>query len=570
MKRAKQLFRNVLLMTGSALLMRGVGVAFQIYLSGRIGAEGMGLFSLLSGVYGFSLTLATSGIHLGVTRLVVDAVGKEEPRRVAPALRRAVAYALFFGILSSVLLFSFADPIGSAWLKDLRTVRPLRLLSITLPLIALSSVFSGYFVAVRRVWKNAAVQLTEQAVKIFATFALLLPLLPKGMEGACTALVLGGVCAELFSFLFHGLLYLADRHRAFPRQRGISSKEEGKQLLRITLPVAFTTYLRSGLVTLEHILIPEGLRRSGASHRAALSAYGSIQSMALPVILFPAALIQAFAGLLVPEIAECKARNGRLRLRYMIGRAFWLSLLFSIGVSGVLICFSHELGELLYPSTDAAYYIALLAPLIPIMYVDTATDAMLKGLGEQVFSMGVNVADAGISVLLVSLLIPRFGIRGYLMTIYFSELFNTSVSIARLLCISNATTKLRKWVFKPLLSVVGATSTVHLLLSLSPKAPTPLGLTFHILLLLTIYFLLLLLTGSIDREDLAWLCGLLGGKEAPRNPSPTRTADGIAAPKRRRSESPKAEKNPPQANAASPRDHPAASEQNTRIFSKAG
>ena len=74
-KQAKQIFWNAMLLTAGALLVRTVGVSFQVYISNRAGAEAMGLFSLMSGVYGFALTLATSGIHLGVTHVVVDAMG---------------------------------------------------------------------------------------------------------------------------------------------------------------------------------------------------------------------------------------------------------------------------------------------------------------------------------------------------------------------------------------------------------------------------------------------------------------------------------------------------------------
>ncbi|MBQ9132334.1 MAG: hypothetical protein IJX62_07685, partial [Clostridia bacterium] len=64
---AKRIFWNALLLTAASLLMRTVGVWFQVTLSNRVGAEAMGLFSLMGGVYGFALTLATSGFHLGVT-----------------------------------------------------------------------------------------------------------------------------------------------------------------------------------------------------------------------------------------------------------------------------------------------------------------------------------------------------------------------------------------------------------------------------------------------------------------------------------------------------------------------
>lgn len=506
---AGQLFKNAMLLTAASLLMRTVGVAFQVYVSNRAGAEAMGLFSLLSGVYGFALTLATSGIHLGVTRLVVDTVSEGHPARVRAAMRRATVYALFFGVLAASLLLILAEPIGTLWLKDARTVPSLRLLSVTLPLIALSSAWSGYFTAVRRPYKNACVQVFEQGVKIAATMYLLTALFATDEKTVCCLLVLGGAVAEICSFLLDLVLYLLDRKRHFVgRDRGGA---QTRKLLSITLPIALTTYVRSGLLTLQHILIPEGLRNSGSSHAAALIAYGSIQSMALPVILYPAALISSFAGLLVPELAEAEIQNGRRHIRYMISRVWSLSALFSIGVAGILICFSGEIGEALYPDTDAARYIRLLAPLIPIMYVDTATDAMMKGLGEQVYSMKINIADALISVILVYLLVPRYGIGGYLFTIYFSELFNTVFSITHLLSISQTPVCLAKWVYKPLLAVVGATSAVRLLLFVLPihVSSAALSITLHCAMVLVLYLLFLRLTGALEREDVCWIRGLI-------------------------------------------------------------
>ncbi|MBQ9773303.1 MAG: polysaccharide biosynthesis C-terminal domain-containing protein [Clostridia bacterium] len=513
---AKQLFQNAMLLTLASLLMRTVGVAFQVSVSNRVGAEAMGLFSLLSGVYGFALTLATSGIHLGVTRLVVDSIGADTPEQIPAAMKRASVYALFFGCLASCLLVTFAAPIGLHWLHDARTIPSLRLLAITLPLIALASVWSGYFTAVRRPYKNAAVQVFEQAVKIGTTMYLLGTLFADSVERTCYLLVLGGALAEILSFLLNFLLYRLDRRRNFPARSARPSVSCTKKLLSITLPIALTAYVRSGLLTLQHILIPSGLRRSGASHAAALVAYGSIQSMALPVILYPAALISSFSGLLVPELAEAEIRDSRRHICYMISRVWSLSMLFSIGVAGVLICFSSELGNALYPDTDAARYIRLLAPLIPIMYVDTATDAMMKGLGEQVYSMKINIADALISVVLVALLIPRYGITGYIITIYFSELFNTVCSIAHLLSISRTPVRLAKWVYKPLLSIVGATSAVRLLLGALPlRLPSlPLTIVLHCLLVTGLYLLLLRLTGAIEREDVCWVRELLSVRKA--------------------------------------------------------
>ena len=285
MKQAKQIFRDALFLTAAALLMRTVGVWFQIAISNRAGAEAMGLFSLMSGVYGFALTFATSGIHLGVTRMVAETISRKKPERVPGLLRRAVFYALFFGCLSAILLASLSGVISRYWIKDARVISSLRLFAVTLPLLALSSVFGGYFTAVRRSAKSAIGQVCEQGLRIGFCMYLLAFFAGEETERILIALVLGGALAETISFLLELVLYLIDRKRNFPRKKGISANREGRELVRITLPVALTTYARAGLITLEHILIPEGLRNSGASHSLALAAYGSIQGMAL---LFPA------------------------------------------------------------------------------------------------------------------------------------------------------------------------------------------------------------------------------------------------------------------------------------------
>lgn len=513
-KQAKQLFWSALLLTAASLLMRTVGVWFQVQLSNRVGAEAMGLFSLMMGVYGFALTLATSGIHLGVTRLLADAMGTSQPQRIPSIMRCATLYALFFGCLASLLLGGFAEPIGLLWIKDARAIPSLRLLSVTLPLIALTSAWNGYFTALRRVYKSAAVQVWEQLLKIGSTMYLLALFGSGDIRALCRLLVLGGVLAEVGSFLLEGLLYWRDRARHISNTAAPHRPSDGKALAQISLPIALTTYLRSGLVTLQHVLIPEGLRNSGASHSHALAAYGSIHSMALPVILYPSALIASFSGLLVPTLAECAVQRRTKGIRYMIGRVWSLSLLFSIGCAGILICFSREIGAVLYPGTTAGYYIRLLAPLIPIMYVDTATDAMMKGLGEQVYSMNINVADAAISVLLVWLLIPRYGIFGYLITIYFSELFNTVFSIAHLLNVGHPRVRLLQWIYKPLFCIVIATAFCRGLFSLLPL-PFSGGICvlLHCLTTGGLYFLLLLLVKALEKEDLRWIGTLFQRKE---------------------------------------------------------
>ena len=77
MNRFGRFLINGSIMTLVALLMRTVSVVFNVYISNSIGAEGLGLFTLISTVYSFALTVATSGINLATTRLISEALGEE-------------------------------------------------------------------------------------------------------------------------------------------------------------------------------------------------------------------------------------------------------------------------------------------------------------------------------------------------------------------------------------------------------------------------------------------------------------------------------------------------------------
>ena len=513
MNKRRFLFQ-ALLLTAVSLLLRTVGVSAQVYISARIGAEAVGVSSLIGGVGGFAATLALSGIHLGCTRLVSEGLGKNDVSFVHHSLLCAVGHALFFGLLSCGLLFFGSSVIGTYWLRDLRTVPSLRLMAVTLPAIALSSCLSGYFVAVRRVWKSACVQVCEEIVRIVCTVILLSRMIAGGLESALLALAISNAVAELLACGVLLVLFVFDQRKHFLRCPHFPDRNTAvtasRRLLSVTLPVAVAAYARSGLITLEHMLIPIGLKRSGLAHGAALASYGTLHSMALPVVLFPCALLSSFAGLLVPEMTEAHVRGEVGRIRSMMQKVFLLTLIFSIGTAGVMLCFSRELGLLLYGSDQAALYIRVLAPLIPVMYMDSATDAMLKGLGQQVYSMNVNIVDASLSVLLVWLLLPSLGIWGYVVTIYFTELLNAALSIARLLTVAELRPQLGRWVVRPLGAVVGATCTTRLLavgIPLLKQNKSPITLIGLLVICCIIYLALIVMLGSIRRDEIRWLFG---------------------------------------------------------------
>lgn len=435
MVQTKRFLCNGAILACTTVFLRGIGVGFNVYITRKIGAEGVGLFGLIMSVYFLATTVASSGASLAATRLVTEELSLSCGRGIHKSMTACLLYTLFFGFLSAFLLFFFAGPIGNFWLGDARTVPSLRLLAISMPFISVSSVASGYFTAVRRVAKSALAQIFEVFVKICITVLALHILANRGIEAACMAVVGGGSFAEIASFCLMFLLYKMDVKRYNNKRE--KEKCYWGRLLEISLPVAVSAYLRSGLLTLEHILVPRGLKKFGASSSASLAQYGVVHGMVMPVLLFPSAVISAFAGLLVPELAELHKQGKHIGINRVAGRAFRLTLVFGIGAAGIFFAFAEELGLAVYHSADAGLFIRFLAPLVAVMYTDSVTDAMLKGLNQQASSMRYNLIDSAVSVALIYSVLPRAGINGYIAVLFVTELLNAFLSINRLMTVTD-------------------------------------------------------------------------------------------------------------------------------------
>lgn len=429
MNNKKRFFYNGIMLTAVGIAMRTVALFFNAFVTQKIGAEGMGLYTIVMTVYGFAVTFATSGISLTVTRLVASAKGENREEDTRSILLGAILYVLAFSIISTAVLFFGSSFIAVKILNDIRADKALKILAPSLIPLSLVSVFSGYFVGVRRVSCNAVTQIMGQIFKICATVWLVIRAVPMSVEKAALSLSLGATVTEILAFFVIFIEFLIDRRKTFKDNK---SGLDVRSVASMAIPLGISAYIRQAFLTLEHILIPKRLRTRGDTLSESLSAYGTLHGMALPMILYPMVTLSSFAGLLVPEFAERSAANDSAAMRRIASRAFGVTLVYATLAATVLYMFSEELGYVIYKSSEAGKYISVLAPVIPIMYLDHVTDSVLKGIGEHVYSMWINISDSILSVALVWILIPKMGIMGYAVCIIAMEAYNFILSAIRL------------------------------------------------------------------------------------------------------------------------------------------
>ena len=153
----------------------------------------------------------------------------------------------------------------------------------------------------------------------------------------------------------------------------------------------------------------------------------------MPIVLFPATFLTAVSGLLIPEFSRYYVKKDYLKIKKYSDKLIVGSFLFALFLTFLYIIFGNKLGEIIYNDTQVGIYIKMFAPLIPFMYVDIVVDNILKGLDAQVNVLFINIIDLLVSISFIFFFVPAFGIKGFIASIFASEILNFGLSLKKLL-----------------------------------------------------------------------------------------------------------------------------------------
>ncbi len=420
--------KNAVILAATGLILRFAGVLFKVWLADTVKSEGIGLYSLVFSVYMLAATFTTAGVSTAVTRLVSEEE-RNGRRAVYSVMRKAVLITLVVALITTALIFLLAEPIAVYILKDTRTILSLKILSFSLPFMGLSSCARGYFIARRKTVQPSLVQLLEQAVRIGVTVAAVFTFAPKGLTYTAAAVLLGDTIAELVSFTVNWLLYRRDV-RKMPH--GHPTTNVLKRILHIALPITGSSYLSSALHTAENILVPLRLSRFYGFKTRGLELFGAVRGMALPLLFFPASFLTSLSTMLIPEVSEAKALNNTRKIRTTVSYAVKTTLTLSTLIACCFMFNAEDLGLVVYGDRDVGQIIRILSPIVPLMYLESVTAGLLKGLDQQINMLRFNIFDSVVRIISVFFLLPIFGIKAYLGIMIVSNCF-TSVLSARCL-----------------------------------------------------------------------------------------------------------------------------------------
>ena len=502
------LITSTILLTVSSLLVRTIGMISMILLTKVLGSEGVGIYHLMMSLYMTAVIFASAGLSASVSRMVAEELGRRSEGNIHKIMKTAFCIALISGFIAALSLFFAAPYLTNYFIHDKSLTNALRFLSLSIPFIACSSCFKGYFYAIRKTFYPASSDIMEQFVKLGLIYLLLMHYAPLGTSHTYQGVAMGLTFGEMISWSYLCTLFLMDYKKG---GSNIAASLELPTLLKrffnILLPIAMISYVSYIFISIENILIPNGLKKFGESFSSSMSLYGILKGMVLPILFFPSAFLTAFSTTLIPEIAKANVLGLKERVRITTKRVLQLTFLLSFLVIAIFLSYGDELGFILYKSDAIGPMLSALTLVVPFIYTEVIADGILKGLNEQVSCLRYSMIDAVCRIILLYLLLPYKGIYSLIGIIMVSCIFTSSLNFNKLLSVVNIRFELINWLLKPAVAAAFAGSYSRLIISRLFRYSF--GLTtkvfIGIMLVVMIYIPLLLLIHTLAHEDLHWL-----------------------------------------------------------------
>ena len=409
--RSSTLYATVLL-TATGLAGQILGFFYRIALSRLIGAETMGLYQLIMPVYSVLLSVASIGLTTAVSNLTAEYHALHRAESIRRTLRRCLGVFALIVLPLGLVVIAFSDPISVWLLGDARTRLGLVLLIPCLFLTGVENLHKHTFYGSGNVRPAALTELCEQVIRAAAVLGLLVVFLPQNPERTVGLIVAGMVLCEVFSAL--SLVILFRRHWGRPGAAP-GTAASWRKISSIAVPVGLTALLGNLMGSITSVLIPQRLVAGGMGVSQAMSSFGVLTGMTIPLLNMPSAMMGAMCLIMVPKLAESVALNDRAGLHRRLGRALWATSVLMMPATALLAVIGPALGRLLFGDARVGEYAPALAVGLLLCCYQSVLSCALNGVGRQgTAARNVLLADViQVAFTWYTVALPGVGLKGY-------------------------------------------------------------------------------------------------------------------------------------------------------------
>ncbi len=392
---------------------RLLGFVYRILLSRSLGSEGLGIYQISLSVIGLLMTITASGIPITVSRLMIKHESEKRKDLINPTVISGIFLSLIVSLPIVLVLYFFPKQFSFIFADE----RCYSVMKIILPGVVITSVYSvirGFFWGKKLFFTYSIIELLEECIMLvfgifFVNFA---SSSFKGYEGASYAVLISYV----FSFLVSIIMFFI--------KGGRFSKTNGqlKPLISSATPITILRTSTSLINTLIAVILPQILVFYGTPLKSALSSYGELSGMSIPLIYIPSTLIGSIALVLVPELSNNYYNNRNLTLKNNIENAIKCSVFISCMIIPVFFSMGEQVGIMVYKNKQAGIYISNACLIMLPMSITMITTSILNSLNLEKKTLKYYLFGATFLIFSMLFLSKFFGIYSLILGLMLSYL----------------------------------------------------------------------------------------------------------------------------------------------------
>lgn len=412
---------NIFLKSTLVLLIGGVigklvGFVLKIIVTRKLGAEGMGLYSLLAPTSSLLSVIATLSYPTALSKII-----SEKSSRTKTLFTSIIPLSIIINIFIIGITILLA-PTLSTLLKNETLYFPIICLSLVTPFISISSIIKGYFWGKQNMFPYMLSNFIEQVTRLILITLFINKFLSISLTHAISFIILVNAVGEVVSQLV--MMYF------FPKNIRPSindfNKNDIKKVMDICVPSTSSKIIGSISYFLEPIVLTNVLMYVGYSKDFIVYEYGVINAYAMSLLLMPQFFTQNMATSLVPELSKYYSLGNNEMCKKRIKQIVLISC--SIGGLSTLIItlFPTFFLNILYHTTLGLDYIRLLSPFTILFYIEYPLINALQALGKSKSAMKCTIISSIVRLISIATLsFLKIGMYSLILSIIINLLLST-------------------------------------------------------------------------------------------------------------------------------------------------
>jgi len=387
---SKTFVKQAAILAFAGILVRILGFLYRLPLTGMIGDEGNGIYSAGFYLYNMFLVMSSAGLPAAISKMVSEKIALGQYSNAKKIFNVSLLIASTAGLICSIVMFFGARKFCYI-IQSPRSYYSILTLSPTIFIVAVMSVFRGYFQGMNTTVPTALSQVIEQIFNAVFSVYLAWVLVGYGIEFGAAGGTAGTGIGALAGLLFIIGIFIKNRqniNKEFSADKGNykieSNTEIAFNIIKISVPIIAGTAIFSMTNLIDMKMVNSRLAASGAFTPKQIDAlYGQLTGKYVTLSTLPVSISTALATAVLPSIASSVVKKDHAAVQSKISTTLRLTMIISIPAAVGMGVLSRQILSLLFPGyPDGAMLLTIGSISIIFLALSQIATGILQGIGK--------------------------------------------------------------------------------------------------------------------------------------------------------------------------------------------